>query len=115
MIYLTPLWKVTLIDHLDEAELDRVIRIPTFHLLVPTKWELNAQVQWKEGEPPADVFIGGKVGQPLHDIPEPYHPADFLNLFSQPEDGEGQLEPVLTEQELQEALENIGLNKESEE
>ena len=100
------------LDQLGEAELDRMVRILTFHLSVPTNWELKAQVLWEEGGPLASVYIKGKVNQRMHSVPEPYQPAHFFDLFQQKEAGAAPHEPLLTDQEMQEALTNIGVNVE---
>ena len=42
-------------EQMSADKLDRVIRIPSFHLAVPTKWELKAEVKWRADAPPEDV------------------------------------------------------------
>jgi len=61
---------------------------PNFRLRVPSRWELKALVSFREDEVPKDYYISGVIGQGMNDIPEPYLPGDFLDIFSQgPEEG----------------------------
>ena len=97
------------LEIINENNLERVMTLPKFFTTAPTRWELKAKVRWNEEEPPEDVYIGGRVEQRINEVPEPYQPQDFFDVFGHQTEEEGVHTPELSALEHREILRNIDL------